>query len=51
MAFMTRILGLLAVLLLGIGCAPRAAPLDNKDGFWSEWSEATFERAAPRRSS
>ncbi|HTE35041.1 MAG TPA: DUF255 domain-containing protein [Reyranella sp.] len=23
-----------------------AAPLDNKDGFWSEWSEATFERAA-----
>jgi uncharacterized protein len=23
-----------------------AAPLDNKDGFWSEWSDATFERAA-----
>jgi len=45
MAFMTRILGFLAaVLLLGMGGAS-AAPLDNKDGFWSEWSEATFERA------
>ena len=26
-----------------------AAPLDNKDGFWSEWYEATFERAAQRK--
>jgi uncharacterized protein YyaL (SSP411 family) len=42
---MTRILGFLAVLLLGIGTA-QAAPLDNKDGFWSEWSDATFERAS-----
>ena len=34
-------------MLLGIaGAACSAAPLDNKDGFWSEWSEATFERAA-----
>ena len=23
-----------------------AAPIDNKDGFWSEWSDATFARAA-----
>jgi hypothetical protein len=28
------------------GSAALAAPLDNKDGFWSEWNEATFERAA-----
>lgn len=26
--------------------AARGAPIDNKDGFWSEWSQATFERAA-----
>lgn len=49
MAFMTRTLRFLfAILLLGIGAAPGApwaAPLDNKDGFWSEWSDATFERA------
>jgi len=46
MPFMTRILGtLLAVLLLGIGAA-HAAPIDNRDGFWSEWNDATFERAA-----
>ncbi len=47
---MTRVLGFLwAVLLLGTAFAPaasRAAPLDNKDGFWSEWNEATFARAA-----
>ena len=43
---MTRIFGLFAVLLLGIAGTALAAPLDNKDGFWSEWSEATFERAA-----
>lgn len=47
MPFMKRILGLL-VLLLGIGGA-QAAPIDNKDGFWSEWSEATFARAAAEK--
>ena len=50
MPFMTRFIGtLLAVLLLGIGaapCTPWAAPFDNRDGFWSEWNDATFERAA-----
>jgi uncharacterized protein YyaL (SSP411 family) len=46
MPFMTRIFSLFAVLLLGIAGTALAAPLDNKDGFWSEWSEATFERAA-----
>ena len=46
MAFMTRILSLFAILLLGMATAARAAPLDNKDGFWGEWNEATFERAA-----
>jgi uncharacterized protein len=46
MAFMTRIFSLLlAVLLLGIGGA-RAAPFDNRDGFWSAWDDATFARAA-----
>ena len=45
---MMRLVGLLAVLLL----APRfasAAPLDNGDGFWSTWSDATFERAAAEK--
>ena len=45
MAFMTRFLSFLAILLLGIAGGVSAAPLDNKDGFWSDWSEATFERA------
>ena len=46
---MTRIAGLfVAVLLLGIGAA-RAAPFDNRDGFWSEWSDATFARAAAEK--
>src|SRR6185436_9654601 len=49
MPFMTRIAGLfVAVLLLGIGAA-RAAPFDNRDGFWSEWSDATFARAAAEK--
>jgi uncharacterized protein YyaL (SSP411 family) len=47
MPFMKRILGLL-VLLLGISSA-QAAPIDNKDGFWSEWSEATFARASAEK--
>jgi uncharacterized protein len=46
MAFMTRIFSLLlAVLLFGIAGA-QAAPLDNRDGFWSAWDDATFARAA-----
>jgi uncharacterized protein YyaL (SSP411 family) len=52
MAFMTRILGFFAVLLLGIAgtiSAAWAGPLDNSDGFWSEWSEATFARAAQEK--
>ncbi len=34
---------ILSLLFAGVA---HAAPLDNKDGFWSEWSDATFERAA-----
>ncbi len=34
----------LTALALTLGAA-QAAPLDNKDGFWNEWSEATFQRA------
>ena len=26
--------------------AAHAAPIDNSDGFWSEWSDATFAKAA-----
>lgn len=35
---------LLLSLLLAAGA--QAAPIENRDGFWSEWSEATFARAA-----
>ncbi|MFI5000809.1 MAG: DUF255 domain-containing protein [Reyranellales bacterium] len=46
---MMRFFGLLAALLLGVASA-QAAPLDARkdlgDGFWSEWSDATFARAA-----
>ena len=53
MAFMTRS-GDFHDAVLGAFCcsalaAARAAPLDNKDGFWSEWSDATFERAAAEK--
>ena len=41
---MIRILA--TVLALTLAGAARAAPVDNADGFWSEWSEATFARAA-----
>lgn len=41
---MMRILGCLAALLLGLAAA-QAAPLENKDGFWNDWSDATFARA------
>ena len=46
--FMMRFFGFLTALLLGLGGA-QAAPLDNKDGFWSEWSDATFARAAAEK--
>jgi uncharacterized protein len=38
-------ISLIAVCLLFSSCV-NAAPIDNSDGFWSEWSEATFARAA-----
>lgn len=41
---MIRILVLL--LTLALASAVRAAPIENSDGFWSEWSETTFARAA-----
>ena len=41
---MIRILALL--LSLSFATAAHTAPIDNKDGFWSEWSDATFARAA-----
>jgi uncharacterized protein len=46
--FMMRFLAFLGALLLGLAAA-QAAPIDNKDGFWSEWSDATFERAASEK--
>jgi uncharacterized protein YyaL (SSP411 family) len=45
MRFTARLTALMAAFLLSVAGAG-AAPLDNKDGFWSEWSEATFARAA-----
>jgi uncharacterized protein len=38
----------IAVLLLSLlfAVAAPAAPIDNDDGFWSEWNDATFARAA-----
>src|SRR5260221_5725246 len=41
---MIRILAL--ILALSFTTAARAAPIENADGFWSEWSDATFARAA-----
>jgi uncharacterized protein YyaL (SSP411 family) len=44
---MIRIGLVLLSLMLSIGA--RAAPIENSDGFWSEWSEATFARAAAEK--
>ena len=44
---MIRIGILLLSLLFAIGA--RAAPIENSDGFWSEWSDATFARAASEK--
>src|SRR5882672_6312877 len=35
-------------LILLLVCAPaaQAAPIDNSDGFWSEWNDAAFAKAA-----
>jgi uncharacterized protein len=40
--------GVLLLSLL-VGGAARAAPIENSDGFWSEWSDATFARAASEK--
>jgi uncharacterized protein YyaL (SSP411 family) len=40
--------GLLALSLLFAANA-HAAPIDNSDGFWSEWSDATFAKAAQEK--
>lgn len=37
---------LILVLALTLSSAARAAPIENGDGFWSEWNDATFARAA-----
>jgi uncharacterized protein YyaL (SSP411 family) len=44
---MIRIGVLLLSLLFAFGA--RAAPIENSDGFWSEWSDATFARAASEK--
>jgi len=44
---MTRSGVLLLSLLLAFGA--RAAPIENSDGFWGEWSDATFARAAAEK--
>ena len=44
---MIRVGVLLLSLLFAVGA--RAAPIENGDGFWSEWSDATFARAAAEK--
>jgi uncharacterized protein YyaL (SSP411 family) len=38
--------GVLLLLSLLVAGAARAAPIENGDGFWGEWNDATFARAA-----
>jgi uncharacterized protein YyaL (SSP411 family) len=45
---MMRFLLAITAMLFGLAEAT-AAPIDNKDGFWSEWSDATFARAATEK--
>jgi uncharacterized protein YyaL (SSP411 family) len=40
---------LMLVLALTLSGAARAAPIENGDGFWSEWNDATFARAASEK--
>lgn len=40
---------LILVLALTLSSAARAAPIENGDGFWSEWNDATFARAASEK--
>ncbi len=44
---MIRIGILLLSLLFAV--AARAAPIENSDGFWSEWNDATFARATAEK--
>ena len=37
------------VLSLLFAVAARAAPIDNSDGFWGEWNDATFAKAAAEK--
>src|SRR6266850_3310617 len=41
---MVRRIALVLSLLFAV--TAQAAPVDNKDGFWNEWSDATFAKAA-----
>ncbi|HXL13046.1 MAG TPA: DUF255 domain-containing protein [Bradyrhizobium sp.] len=44
---MIRIVVLVLSLLFAV--TARAAPIENSDGFWSEWNDATFARAAQEK--
>jgi hypothetical protein len=44
---MLRVGILLLSLLFAIGA--RTAPIENRDGFWGEWNDATFARAAAEK--
>jgi len=46
---MIRILALLLSLLFA--GAAHSAPIDNSDGFWSEWNDATLRKPRAKRNS